>query len=99
MSVRPQFDQSDRLEMLERTVLELGSEVYALRSSITKTKTLQEQVMSVFNGLKQLLDDKGLITLEDFDAAVELGEALERFNANFEHSQEVENEKMKKAGH
>jgi hypothetical protein len=86
-----------RMEALERTVLELGAELYNLKGRIAKQGESHEQFLSIIKGLKQLLDEKGLITVEDFDAAVELGEALEAFAAQTQGHHELE--KDKKSGH
>lgn len=91
-------DYNDKLELLERSVMELGSEVYGLRSTVTKGRRQVEEVLSVFHGLKQLLDEKGLITIEDFDAAIELGEVIEKFQINFGTPAD-DMEKLKKTGH
>ncbi len=88
-----------RLDMLERTVLELGTELFNLKGTIVKNQESHLQFLAVIKGLKQLLDDKGLITLDDFDAAVELGEVLERLNAQLEHGAHSEYDKPKKTGH
>lgn len=89
---------SEKMELLERSVMELGSEVYGLRSTITRGRQQVEEVLSVFQGLKQLLDEKGLITLEDFEAAVALGEVIEKFQSGFGTPSD-EFEKLKKTGH
>ena len=87
-----------RFQMLERAVLDLGTEVYQLKGTIAKADEYRSQLLGVMKGLKQLLDEKGLITLEDFDAAVELGDAIERFNAG-ETSFAPDGEKIKKSSH
>jgi hypothetical protein len=92
-------DSAQRLDMLERTVLELGTEVYALKSTLAKSQASHEQFLGILKGLKQLLDAKGLITLDDFDAAVELGEALEAFNAQQNLSTFEEADRSKKSSH
>jgi hypothetical protein len=92
-NVRGKFD------MLERMVLELGTELYALKGQAAKTQATHESFLAIIKGLKQLLDEKGLITLEDFDAAVELGQALEAFNAQAGLGAAAEPEKVKKSGH
>jgi hypothetical protein len=89
----------DKLEMLERAVMELGGEVYSLKGTIEKSRTSHDNFLQIVKGLKQLLDEKGLITLEDFEAAVELGEAVERFSSHAEHAAHHELEKLKKSGH
>jgi hypothetical protein len=92
-------DTARKLEQLERTVLELGTELFCLKGSMAKNKESQENLVSVFSGLKQLLDEKGLINREDFDAAVELGEALESVDIFTDNQLELDLEKLKKAGH
>lgn len=86
-----------RIEMLERTVMELGSELFMMKNNLTKSQGSHEQFLAIVKGLKQLLDDKGLITHDDFDAAVELGEVIERFNAQLDTGRD--GEKQKKTGH
>jgi len=93
-------DQSrPKLEMLERAVLELGTELYNLKGGVAKSQATQDHFVKVHRGLKQLLDEKGLITCDDFDAAIELGQALETFASQAEHSLHQEIERVKKTGH
>jgi hypothetical protein len=94
-----QVDMKMKMEMVERTLLELGTELFGLKGTVTKVRDSHEQLLGVLKGLKQLLDEKGLITLEDFDAAVDLGQALERFNSQSEHGAYVEMERLKKTNH
>lgn len=89
----------EKLEKLERTVLELGSELFQLKGTIENTSESHEQLLSIFDGLKQLLDEKGLITVEDFEGAVELGQAIEVFNSSQEHAVHTELERVKKSSH
>ena len=88
-----------KVSMLERAVLELGTELYNLKGSMAKNHESHEQFLSIIKGLKQLLDEKGLITGEDFEAAIELGQAIEHFNTQAEHAAYQELDKIKKAGH
>ena len=92
-------DEKARIEMLERTVLELGAELFQMKSTIGKTEQSHEQFLALVKGLKRLLDDKGLITVDDFEAAVELGAAIEQFSSQQEHAVHNELEKLKKTGH
>ena len=86
-----------RVDQLERTVLELGAELYTLKGTFAKQNESHTRFLAIVKGLKQLLDEKGLITLDDFDAAVQLGEALESFNSSRDTFNEIE--KLKKTGH
>lgn len=91
-------DSKLKMELLERTVLELGTELFSLKGMVGKTQESHEQFLTILKGLKQLLDEKGLITRDDFDAAVELGQALELFNQPYDDLHH-EIEKSKKHGH
>ena len=92
------FEGKAKLDLLERTILELGTELFNLKGMVGKTQESHEQLLTIMKGLKQLLDEKGLITRDDFDAAVELGEALELFNTPYDDVHH-EAEKSKKQGH
>ena len=89
----------EKMAMLERSVLELGTEVYTLRNTVNKSKDSHEQFFAVIKGLKQLLDEKGLITLDDFEAAVELGQAIESFNRSTDDGHMTEMDRLKKSNH
>ncbi len=89
----------NKFEMLERTVLELGTELFHLKGTIVKSQESHTQFLAIIKGLKQLLDEKGVIHAEDFDAAVQLGEALEHFSSQYEYGLHREMEKLKKSGH
>ncbi len=65
---------ASRIEQLERTVLELGTEIFKLRSQITDLSKFHDQFLKTMKGLKIILDDKGLITTDDFETAIDLGE-------------------------
>lgn len=91
-------DPKIKLELLERTVLELGTELFSLKGMVAKSRESHEQFLTTMRGLKQLLDEKGLITPEDFDTAVQLGAAIESFNPH-ESDLYQEMEKQKKQSH
>jgi hypothetical protein len=86
-----------RMDMLERTVLELGTELYNMKGQVQKNHETNVQFVALIKGLKTLLDEKGLITPDDFEAAVELAEVIERFNA--QDSGHIDLDKPKKSGH
>lgn len=86
-----------RMDMLERTVLELGSELYHMKGTIAKNQQTHVQFVALIKGLKTLLDDKGLITPDDFDSAVELGEVIECINTP--DPSHFDDDKPKKSGH
>jgi hypothetical protein len=90
---------SEKLQQLERTILDLGSELYRLKSEISTVKGYHENFVDIVDGLKKILDEKGLISLEDFESAVELGQAVNITTNQIDYSIETELERVKKTSH
>lgn len=90
--------EEERVDQLERTVLELGTEIFRMKSEVFSLKEYHEKFVEIVGGLKNILDEKGLINHEDFDAAIELGNALS-ITTDFDPSIEAEINKLKKASH
>lgn len=67
---------SSRLEQLEHSLLELGTEVFRLKNEMTTLTQYHESFVDIVKGLKAILDEKGLISRDDFDAAIDLGNAI-----------------------
>lgn len=84
-----------KVEMLERTVLELGTSFYDLKGSVARSRESHDHLLGVIKSLKHLLDEKGLIDRDDFDAAIELGTA----SRNIEERPEPAEPLLKKGGH
>ena len=80
----------NKLEVLERTVLELGAELFRLKTELTDVKNFHNHFVSTLKGLKELFDEKGMIHSEDFEAAIELGNALAIEKAQGDPAFEVE---------
>jgi len=64
------------LEKLEQTLLDLGVEVFRLKNEMTQMKNGHERFIKVINGLRNILDEKGIICVDDFETAVDLSELL-----------------------
>lgn len=90
---------ASKLELLERTVLELGAEIFRVKTELSDMKDFNQKFISTMKGLKELLDEKGMIHGEDFDAAIELGSALNVEKPQVDPSFDVELEKLKKTSH
>lgn len=56
---------------LQNTVLELGTAIYTLKEEIARIQALQSRGLKVILGLREILDQKGVVTREEFDLAVE----------------------------
>jgi len=57
------------MSKLEQSLVELGAEVFRLRHEMAEMRDFQACVVETLNGLRLLLEDKGVITLADLDAA------------------------------
>jgi hypothetical protein len=69
-------DEKDKIYKLERALLELGSEIFRLKTNLHALHCSHEKFVKVMDGLRSLLDDKGLILEDDFDSAVDLKSAV-----------------------
>ena len=68
---------SDKLDLIERNLLALGTDMYLLKNENFFLKKTNKNVLELLKGLKMLLAEKGLVTKEDFDNAVEFSNALD----------------------
>lgn len=65
-----------KLEYLERTILELGSQLYRVKHQMDELSKANSGYRDLFISLKRLLDEKGVISAEDFEDAVALDKIL-----------------------
>lgn len=92
------LERKDKLDQLERTILELGAEIFRLKSELTDIKSSHTKFNTTINGLKDILDDKGIIMSEDFEASVEVNRMMSsEVEGDFVTDQEME--RLKKAVH
>ena len=88
----------ESLEKLERSILDLGAELFHLKNEVYSLRNAHHTFLDVLHGLKMILDEKGLITTDDFDSAVELGQAISGLNS-YEAIIEAEQQRFKKSSH
>ena len=87
-----------KIDLLERSLLELGAELFKVKQSILEAREDNHKMIEVLKGLRLILDDRGLISLDDFDAAVELGDALSEDGKLYKSVEDALN-KLKKSSH
>lgn len=58
----------------ERTVLELASEIFQLKTSLATLAQQNEQMAKLLNSLRDVLEEKGMISELDLISAIELAE-------------------------
>lgn len=59
----------NRMDQLEYTVMELGTEIFRLKSQLSDMSEFQDKVSRTLKSLRDLIDEKGMITEDDFDSA------------------------------
>jgi prefoldin subunit 5 len=92
------LERKDKLDQLERTILELGAEIFRLKTELTDIKTSHTKFHTTLKGLKDILDDKGIIMSEDFEASVEVNSMMSsELESDYVTDQEME--RLKKAVH
>lgn len=90
---------ADRMKQLEHAVMDLGTEVFRLKQQVTEVTEHHERFLKTVKGLRHMLDERGVIVLEDFDAAIDLGEAAEFGQSMHDSGMAMELEKLKKMSH
>jgi hypothetical protein len=60
------------MSMLERTILDLGSQLYELKGSFERSKEHTESLRSTLFSIKLFLDQEGIVRLEEFDEEMAL---------------------------
>ena len=65
-----------KIDHLERTVLELATQLYRLKHQIDEISRTNDGYKDVFASLKQLMDERGIISAEDFEDAIALDKIL-----------------------
>ena len=70
------MSNDNRLNQIERTLLELGTEIFRVKTELSSLKNTNETFLEVMKGLKGLLDEKGVISCDDFENAIDLGQAI-----------------------
>ena len=72
---------SERLLKLEHTIMDLGSEIYRLRHDLKESQKTHHKVLTTLRGIRSMLDEKGLVTADEFETAVDLQKILEQNEA------------------
>jgi hypothetical protein len=71
------FLMNPKLDSLERTVLELGSELFRVKHRMDEVDRSNGRFKQALISLKKLLDEKGIVSADDFEEIVALDSLLE----------------------
>ena len=64
----------NRLEQLEYTVMELGTEIFRLKAELNDMTDKHSQLNGVVSNIRTILDEKGVLEAEDLDISASLRE-------------------------
>jgi hypothetical protein len=78
----------DRMDLLEQTILDLGTEVYKLKHTLVSVSIKQHALQKVLEGLRGMLDEKGLITQEEVEESTLMNDLVEAKATPRDHEQE-----------
>jgi hypothetical protein len=70
----------DRIEQLEYTVMELGTELYKAKSEMQQISKVQRATLASLKGLRNVLDSKGVIDKDDIEIEIELTRLIEKLD-------------------
>lgn len=73
-----------KVQQLENSLMELGTEMFRLKHQLADLQVAQSQMVKTMTGLKNILDEKGLITIDDFELAVGYQPGAERSDHAYE---------------
>lgn len=62
----------NRIEQLEYTVMELGTEIFRLKSQINEMTDRQTQLNCIVKSIQSLLDEKGIVEADDLEVTTSL---------------------------
>lgn len=65
-----------KIDHLERTILELGAQVYRTKHQVDELMRINTGYLEVFACLKRLLDERGIISADDFEDAIAIEKIL-----------------------
>jgi hypothetical protein len=90
----------DQIDLLEKTILDLGTEVYRLKHALVSMTLRQQAINKLIDGLRNMLDEKGLITNEEVEEAALTKDLLDTRTAHTDFDTEQERLYTKKGtGH
>jgi hypothetical protein len=75
-------DEKEKVRKMERALLELGSDIFRLKTTMYDLQTNHEKFVKIIEGLRLILDEKGVILEDDFDSAVDLKNAVSGLQCN-----------------
>ena len=89
---------SDRMKQLETSLLELGTEMFRLKHQLAAVVDQGKHFVASMKNLKLILDEKGLISQDDFESVVDMAEATKPVT-KADHEDEAILRQLKKSVH
>lgn len=92
-------DKTDKLKLLEHALMTLSMQVSGLQSKLKESSSIKEDYLKTMEGLRNLLDEKGIVTKQDFDSEVELFQTLKEINTEAVTETDLPPQKRKNSVH
>ena len=89
----------EKIQMLERSLLELGTEIFYLRSQVKDMSQFHSSYIKTMQNLRNLMDEKGVIDRIDFEASVDFDELAKNAKEPLEMDDPFQEDKNKKYSH
>jgi hypothetical protein len=67
---------ADRIDDLEKTILDLGAEVFKLKHALVHSSLKQAAMAKLLDGLKVMLEDKGYVSADEIEETAIMNEML-----------------------
>jgi|GEM_PF-4407469 len=82
------FDIFEKLRLVQRSLLDMGSQVFRLRQKVQDVKDFNEEFVKAMDALKTLLDEKELVSKEEFDSTIDLRAIMRGMSESFDAERE-----------
>jgi len=88
-----------RIKQLESSLLDLGSEVFKIKHQLAQVAEDNNVLQTILKNLKTVLDEKGLIAVDDFETHIEVRNHARITKQPLESDDEFQIRQIKKAVH
>lgn len=78
------MQQEKAYKKLESLILNLGEEIFKVKHTLSSVTAQNSEFLSVINALKELLDEKGLMSKEEFDVIIQVQATEKNINDFYE---------------
>ncbi len=93
------MDKKEKIHLLEKTILDLGTEIFHLQQKFKDLSFFQDEFVKTMEGLRQVLDEQNLCSKDDFNTAIDLEVIIKNMNTQIDLPDGFLERKSKKIAH